>query len=304
MISPLSFHWHVLGAGAIGCLLASHLYRSGKPVTLVTRDASATHRFDNGLQLCGIDGEHSLSIPCVKAEKLEQIEALLITTKANDAASAFRSVASRLTADAPVVLLHNGQGIYQQLSTEYPDINLFCGTTTEAAYFDEEKKLNYVGRGSTGMGQPGSKQPPAWFEELASALPGANWEIDIERSLWRKLIINGAINPLTAIYGCRNGELLQNDDYRQHAQTLCEELASISRARGYPDLADEVWQIAAGVMQSTADNHSSMLLDIRDHRPSEVDYITGYLCQTARELNIPCPANETLLHSLKKLESQ
>lgn len=304
MIAPLSFHWHVLGAGAMGCLVASHLYRGGKAVTLLTRDASATHRVDTGLQLCGIDGDHSLSIPRIEGQKVEQIEALLITTKANDAASAFRSIASRLSADAPVVLLHNGLGIYEQLGTEYPHANLFCGTTTEAAYFDENQRLVYAGRGSTSIGQPECQTPPAWFGDLATALPEAHWEEDIEHSLWRKLLINAAINPLTAIYGCRNGELLKNDDYRQHAQTICEELASISRARGYPDLADEVWNIAAGVMESTADNQSSMLLDIQNKRSSEVDYITGYLCQTARELNVPCPANEALLLSLKNLQSQ
>ena len=34
-------HWHVLGAGSIGCLFAADLSDAGCPVTLLTRNATA-----------------------------------------------------------------------------------------------------------------------------------------------------------------------------------------------------------------------------------------------------------------------
>jgi 2-dehydropantoate 2-reductase len=175
MIAPLSYHWHVLGAGAIGCLMASHLFRNKRPVTLITRDSAATEKFSNGLQLLQNDQKTRLPLPCVELAQVDQIQALLITTKANDVVSAYRSIAAQLHSDAPVVLMHNGLGIYEQLQTEYPAAKLCCGTTTEAAYFNPDHELVYAGQGQTTIGQPGQGQPPAWYKELATGLYATSW---------------------------------------------------------------------------------------------------------------------------------
>ena len=117
-------------------------------------------------------------------------------------------------------------------------------------------------------------------------------------------MINCAINPLTAIHRCRNGELLDKDEWRQQAEMVCAELAAVSRARGQAELAETIRNQAFAVMRSTAANQSSMLRDVLHGRATEIDYITGYLCREAERLGIPCPANQQLLKQVHLLDSR
>lgn len=49
-------------------------------------------------------------------------------------------------------------------------------------------------------------QPPAWLADLRQAGIAHDWSLDILSRLWRKLALNCAINPLTVLHDCRNGE--------------------------------------------------------------------------------------------------
>ena len=100
------------------------------------------------------------------------------------------------------------------------------------------------------------------------------------------------------MHRCRNGELLENPEYREQATLLCAELAAVCRARGEETLADQIKDIAFEVMCSTAQNQSSMLQDVLHKRPTEIEFISGYLCRVARSLQVPCPLNERLWKQL------
>ena len=247
-----------------------------------------------------------MSLPWTSLDQLEgrEISALFITTKANQAVDAFEQVAPHLQADAPVLLLHNGMGVYEELSVRHPDVQFFCGTTTEAAYHDGEGHFKHTGIGDTRIGRPGQQVMPDWFEPFANSGERFIWEKDIERSLWRKLIINCAINPLTTVHLCRNGSILGIPEFRAEAEAICEELADVTRARDDAELAGQVQAEAFAVMESTAENNSSMLQDRMHGRETEIEYITGYLCREAQRLGIPCPHNEALLEQVRRLDSE
>ncbi len=86
------------------------------------------------------------------------------------------------------------------------------------------------------------------------------------------------INPLTALYGCRNGDLQR---YPEQIETLCREVASVMAMEGYHTSCEGLMQYVMDVIHSTAENISSMLQDVRALRHTEIDYITGYLLKRA-----------------------
>ncbi len=304
MIAPLSYHWHILGAGAIGCLLASQLHRAGEKVTLLCRDKNTAGDIGTHFSLHENNEKIRVPLDCRAAQESEEISALLICTKAHNCSEAFASVSASLSSRAPVVLLHNGLGVYEEVLKQYPEEDLFCGTTTEAAFFQQDGSLVHAGSGKINIGRPKTSTAPDWFSNFSQALSHAHWEQDIERSLWRKLLVNAVINPLTTLYDCNNGQILQREDCQTHGQQLSMELAQICRARGYPDLADNVWIDAQAVAASTANNHSSMRQDLAHGRRSEIDNINGYLSGVARSLGISCPVNDDLWREIRRLEDQ
>lgn len=295
--------WYILGAGAIGHLLAYKLHKAGLPVCLLLRE--------NGMQreafeLVHADTENSEkpTLPYKRVHELEpgEIARLIVTTKANQACDAFATIASHLALNAHCLLLHNGMGVYERLLERYPQQSIALGATTEAAFWRDTNALVYAGRGKTHIGHPGSKKPLQWTRDLLSADLDFEWEPDIERRMWAKLTINCAINPLSALHRCSNGELGRDPALRESVGVLCEELALVTAARGHEDLAQTIEESVFSVIDSTAQNYSSMMRDVDRGQKTEVEHITGYLIAEAEAHDIPCPANRELLMRIRQLE--
>jgi 2-dehydropantoate 2-reductase len=291
-------HWHVLGAGAIGCLFATNLQRSGLPVTLLLREqhGEVPVLVEEG------DRQRQLYFPTSGPGDAGYIGHLLVTTKAYDVCPAVTSVAHRLDQNSQVLLLANGLGYSHELRRALPTIDYYLGSTTEGAYRLAPLHIHHAGRGYTRIGKPGCSSPPDWFESWSRAVHPGSWDEDILGTLWLKLAINCAINPLTALHRCRNGELARPPLAAQ-VLSLCAEIAPVCTAAGFPITPAALHQQVCEVIAATAANRSSMLQDVLAGRPTECNYITGYLLATARQHGIDAPRNDELLTRMRKLES-
>ena len=290
-----SRQWHILGAGAIGCLFAHAMAGASIPCTLIRRNTDQAHCL---LKVQNHAGESRVKIPCETALQNKPVDQLLITTKAYDVEAALRSVRHRLTENAIVLLLVNGMGLAERAAVLLPGKRIYCGITTEGAYRRGPLDICHAGRGLTRIGALPAAAEPGWFAPWRTLDLQCQWQEQIEPALWHKLAINCAINPLTAVYGCRNGELGRDPKLGAEVESLCGEIAKVSRALGYSRTADTIDEDVARVIRDTANNRSSMLQDVQAGRQTETDFITGYLVSRAAELNLPVPHNEALLRRI------
>src|SRR5438094_7964439 len=79
---------------------------------------------------------------------------------------------------------------------------------------------------------------------------------------------------------------------------LVREAVAVAQAEGVeldPDIADKVvpWS------QEIRDIHTSMYDDWKAGRPTEIDFLNGYIVQRGRDLGIPTPLNEALTAMVK-----
>jgi len=293
--------WHILGAGAMGCLFAGALREAGQEVTLLLRDKPVAPELPLVIEERGSRKE--FRVDASAAADRSAISHLLVCTKAYDVTEAVESVAHRLDKDSRVLLLANGMGFAETLRKRLPHLDLYCGMTTEGAYQLGPRKICHAGRGQTRVGQAGMAKPAPWFAQWENAVPDSLWDANIEQALWLKLAINCAINPLTAIHRCPNGELLGNPDLDQQVQQLCSEIEQVSRAAGMGDALGGLHSSVAEVIQGTAANRSSMLQDVLAGRPTEIDYITGYLLELASRHGVPTPHNTAILDKIRSLHA-
>ena len=114
---------------------------------------------------------------------------------------------------------------------------------------------------------------------------------DAQSLVWGKLVVNAAINPLTALLRVPNGELLERSSAREMMRALADEVAQVAKAEGirlpFPDPAAAAEEVAF----KTAGNHSSMLQDVLRGAPTEIDAICGAVTRTAQKHNLQVPAN-------------
>jgi 2-dehydropantoate 2-reductase len=145
-----------------------------------------------------------------------------------------------------------------------------------------------------GEGPISIEQHPA-LGPLQEALQSANFPVQIvedARSLmWGKLVINCAINPLTALLRLKNGELLERPPAREMMGVLAQETAQVAIAEQIRLPFQDPIAAAEEVAQKTAANQSSMLQDVLRGAPTEIDAICGAVVKVAQKYNLPTPMN-------------
>ncbi|HEY5717488.1 MAG TPA: 2-dehydropantoate 2-reductase [Motiliproteus sp.] len=304
-----SNHWHLLGAGAIGTLFASALHRDGGSATLVVRDATALQqrRVLGPLTVSGQQPPFEFSPDYSAASDPAPIARLLVTTKAYQCLDALASVAHRLQPDSLVVLLHNGYGPQQQAAARWPELRIYAGTTTEGAFRSAPNHLHHAGRGQTWFGPITPAAAAAGSAPLSNLLDlslGCGYDPAITTRLWQKLAINAAINGLTVVHDCRNGELASNPDYRAEMAALCNETEALAAALQQPLFEQPLLEVTFSVAAATAANYSSMLQDVRHGRPTELAEINGTLCRLGDEIGLPLPAHRQLIAAVRRRSQQ
>ncbi len=321
-ITSQSKSWHILGAGAMGCLWAFHgTFPNTSPntgpntdhlrdITLILHHRKRLAQFNRSGGVSAIVDGKPILHPC-KALLAEQIDApieqLLICCKAHQTGAAFASVVAALAPQSTVLLLQNGMGVAEQLLSQRPDTRLFCGVSTDGAHLVEHFTVQRAGHGTTRVGLFPRDPELQASKQLCRqwALPELTLEPcdDIYLAQWQKLTINAVINPLTAIFSISNGELLNHPQATLLVTPLCQEIARISQARSIALSAATIQDTVVRVCRQTANNISSMLQDIRQQRRCEIDPINGFLQRCADEYGLPAPTNRQLIERVTALEN-
>ncbi len=296
-------HWYILGAGAIGCLWAACLRRAGFTVTLITRRAAsrktvtlktATHVITQGIEVLSVEELLTHDI---------QPERLLVTTKAQQTSPALNALRKQLTRNTVLLVIQNGLAA-KEVYAQFPNNRVIAGVTTDGAYLESEQIVVQAGTGKTLIGEYAGGDCSDLFTELPTAFLNIECCTDIEIKQWQKLAVNCAANALTAIYHCRNGDLLNNTAALNTMRGICDEVIAVTKALGFPqEHFAQCFELTQNTLQITANNYSSMYKDIERGSTTEIDYINGYLCKEAQRLNIPCPENQGIIQAIKKFSA-
>lgn len=304
--------WYILGSGAIGSLWATKLLAQNIPCTLLSRQAdnhsdtslletiTVTH-LDNSVNA------YRVAVQAINSDSTKAIDKLIVCTKSYQTLQAIESIHQHISDNAIVLLLQNGMGQHEQVAQLLTKQYVLAGTTTQGALLVDTRSVKHTGDGSALFGywcieqQKNIESHQPIFSQLAAI--GMQYHRHIQQVLWDKLAINCVINPLTAIYNCRNGALNDENEILKHATNMANEVDLISQALGFYDPANSTLQRALEVAHLTAQNYSSMQQDIKHQRKTEIAFINGYLQTQAQQLNIGCPYNDSVIRQVSQLES-
>ncbi|MDF2414241.1 2-dehydropantoate 2-reductase [Aeromonas sp. 1HA1] len=298
---PSSPQWSLLGCGALGGVFASLLTQSGQPTRVLLRDRHRSTLHPR-IDFTSLEGHTQLiAIERGFISQPGQITRLLVVTKAGQVVSALTPLVGKLAAGVPIVLLHNGMGIAEQVVQLFPHNPVIAGVTSHGAMQGGHFVFRHTGKGETWLGpvNEAAKAYAALADDLGAALGQAGWDEQILARQWQKLAINCAINPLTALYKLKNGELA-GPRFADVLQQICVEVADVMQAEGQPTSSDELLRRAMTVVELTADNYSSMYQDMDQGRETEIEAITGFLLACAAKHGIAVPVNQGLYQAIKE----
>jgi 2-dehydropantoate 2-reductase len=124
---------------------------------------------------------------------------------------------------------------------------------------------------------------------------------DLRRVVWQKLAINCVANPLSALTGRCNRELV-DPELAGLREAIVAEVRQLAATEGVvlaPDLRE---RIDAALGRSA--NRTSMLQDVERGRPTEIEHLNGLVARRLGERGIAAPVNRGLAQLVRMLGSK
>lgn len=287
----------VLGAGAIGSLYGAQLAEQNN-VILVGRFDHVRAIQQNGLRIQGLESRTVRISATTSLERLEPDTLILLTTKVPATVSALQPVAPLIRHDTTLVVLQNGLNAERIARDMLKGEGVVLrGITQFGAIFDSPGSIRYMVKGYTIL------QDHPRSRGIAAVLNDAGLDcrisVDINAEVWRKLVFNCVVNPITAIVHGKVGDIA-NPQLSRLKQLVIDECVAVAAAEGVSletDLAEQVNATYAG-----SDNIVSMQQDLLRGRVTEIDYLNGAVAETGAKHSLQCPVNEGLTRIIKAME--
>ncbi|GFN30381.1 ketopantoate reductase family protein [Paenibacillus xylaniclasticus] len=323
----------IVGGGAIGLLYGARLAIAGYPVTIWTRTSKQAELLtDEGIELVRdgsidiVDVEaYSITEDSRLAARDNEDTVLLITVKqpqlTTELLGRIRVVAEQ---GSIVIGLQNGVGHIEAIQRFLPDCDVLAGITTEGALRHGPRTVEHTGKGTFVIGKYEVAATANSAADHRDILSQADWNLRETRQkmlvnvfsgagitaelsneminrVYQKLLVNAVINPLTALFDVRNGELTGHSTRLSLMKALHEETLSVLIAAGMVDDGNS-WDRLLQVCKSTSSNISSMLSDVRAGRPTEIDWINGGVCRLAADVGMEAPLNRSVMLMIQAIQ--
>lgn len=298
----------IFGIGAIGGLFSARL--AGYMPTLFASESTSKALHD-GLILHETDGAISYLDPdsFIIGDENCQVDIAIICGKSADTTSLANLCNTVLVSDGIAFSIQNGLGHAETLAQILGWDRVLAGSTIHAAIRKDINEIQWTGVGEISIGSLDSSSPNVddlKVIELMNILDGAGlnlrWENEMKIKLWKKLLLNVAINPIAAIAGIENGEILLKEELWEQSIAVIDEAIMVARIEGIEISNHEMHALLAEVLQQTASNRCSMLQDIMAGKVTEMPSLCGEVVRIAEKHGIPTPLNNQLLTLVSALE--
>jgi len=291
----------IIGPGAIGTFLACRLHQAGYRVLLVDHRPERARRLGKkGLTLLEEEEARTCAVPvsCSLADAGADT-VFVVCVKAHAFPGLLARHGERLGHGKGVVVVQNGMAWPEACGDRLPPEAYGGGIAYFGVTLAGEGEVRLAGRGPLFLGPVHSPSSVQW-STIAADFRRAGMDAEALSSsrfmeaAWRKLLVNIAINPLTVLFDCANGELLDGGKREELLEDVVREGAMVARACGVRITKEEAVEKAKDTCRKTARNISSMLQDVRRSRPTEIDALTGSLLRYAAQHDIPVPVNRRI----------
>ena len=287
----------ILGAGAIGSLYGARLSKLND-VTLVARQEHAEKINKNGLKITGEENNVYKLKATTEINEIEDDTLIILTTKVHRSKDAIEPIKNLIKKDTIILCLQNGlhsEEVVKEI------VNGKCivlrGITAVGATFLEAGTVQFNNLSYTKIEEsPVSKELADNFDECGLK---ANVSENLKEDVWKKLILNCVLNPLSAILRRDNGGM-SDEGLNALKQLIVDECLKVANKDGATFDFDFVEAINNGIEGSR--NLSSMYQDILKEKKTEIDYLNGAVVELGKKYGIKCPVNEALITIIREME--
>ena len=318
----------LVGAGSLGIIIGACITKAGRKIDLIdTYQPNIDALKKNGAR---VTGSYEFSVP-VSAVHLDEItgtyDFVIITTKQTALRQMMPKLVAHLSKDGFVCTLQNG--IPEELVAEYAGKERTTGgavgwgaTWLEPGVSCLTSSKEAMEKYAFDIGELNGAITPRIKEAQQILELAGHTEIitNLMSVRWTKVLMNATFSGMSAALACTFGEVLNDPDTIRCVAHIADETARVAEAHGFSmvvmqgrdfnelklkDKSDvpNKFEFIHDVWDRHAGTKASMLQDLEKGKPTEIDFIDGFVARKGREKGIPTPFCDKVVEMVKRQES-
>ena len=314
----------IIGAGAIGGLLAARLAANGEHVTVVARGDHLRAISAHGLRLVTDEGEIAARVDATAdLASLEPHDLIVLAVKAHQLTPIAADVGSLARAGGLVLTMQNGipfwyfhthGGPYEGRRLESVDPGGII-----AQHLPVDQVIGSVVYPAAEIAEPGvirliegnrfslaelDNSASARIQEVSRVFTAAGFKApvvsDIRAEIWTKLWGNMSFNPISALTGATLAGICGHPQGHALAADMMREAQAVGEKLGIRFRIPLAKRIAGA--QAVGEHKTSMLQDVEAGRATEVDALVGSILELGAVAEIPTPAIAAIYGCMRLLD--
>lgn len=294
----------MVGAGSVGGFFGARLAKQNPDVSFLLRPNTLAAVKQRGLTIRSADGTFTVRPRSSSdARELPRPDLIVLGVKAYDLDEVLNQIEPVLTEQTVILTLQNGIDTEDRLLARLQRDCVVGGVAYIYSRIAEPGVIEHYKKGGVGIGELmgyESERLLAIRDLFTSAGIPCHLSKDIRRTKWEKMCWNCVFNPITVLLNDRVAKALDHSEMMGVIRQIVGEVAAIAATLKVP-LAPDMTERVVKASQEIRDIHTSMYDDWKAGRPTEIDYLNGYIVEQGRRLGIPTPVNEALTAMIKTL---
>lgn len=317
----------IIGAGAIGGLLAARLTAAGEDVCVVARGAQKDAIGRIGLKVIGLpDGELHVRPRVVSSiGEAGPQDLIVLGVKAHQVAAIAPDINAALGPQTMILTAQNGipwwyfmkhGGAHEGRTLDSVDPSLSI-----SAHLPVDRVLASVVYPAAELVAPGviqfiegerftlseiDQQKSERIARVSQVFTNAGFKApvssDVRAEIWTKLWGNLSFNPISALTGATLAGICRDNGARALAADMMREAQAVGEALGIRFRIPLEKRIAGA--QAVGEHKTSMLQDIEAGRPTEIEALVGSVIELGQITGVPTPHISAIYACVKLLEGR
>lgn len=295
----------IMGAGALGGYFGGRLASAGHKVTLIARGAHLEALRSNGLQIQSPKGD--LYLPDIDStddpSTVGIVDVVMFMVKNYDVEEAAHAIKPMLGAKTMVVTCQNGITAWERLGQivgverVIPGVALFPADISAPGVIRHTADNDFLSFGE--VDGSASERCQNFRDALVGVGVSAIIPENIIHELWAKFVVQSALSSMTALTRLDIGPLRDNPSSSQLFLDAMAETDLVGRAvvSELPlGIIEKFWQFMGSLPRTM---HASMLDDLNNGKPIEVNYLSGEVVRLGELHGVPTPIHSILNAALQ-----
>lgn len=306
----------ILGAGAIGSILAAHLARAGHAVIVLARGERARAVARDGLRIKGLS-DFSVPVQVITdPARLQAADILMVATKTPGTAAALERL--RHVRVGAALSIQNGVLKDELLAQTFGAAQVLGALADTSGELLPSGEVLFTRNVNLPLGElAGGISERA--QRLAAAIDGAGVRSTAVANIlsmeWSKFTVWLGLVCMAVTTRSASWRYLSDPDCAQVLVRLVREVAQVAKAKGIAlvdnaaslplgtvlhaparDAIEAILRVGDNMRSRAPDHRMSALQDLEAGRPLEIEETFGYATQLAQELHLPLPLLDAFYH--------